>query len=218
MPAAHAQWAVIDVGAIAQLVQEVQTLQQALTTAQSELQQAQQAYRSISGARGMDQLLTGEPRNYLPTNWAELQGLLDQNGGGYGTTTAAMQAALTANAVLTATELSALPVQQSQQVQAVRRTTALLQGVTSTALATTSNRFSSLQQLIDAIGQASDQKSILELQARIGAEQDMLANEHSKLEILYRAAQAQSWANQQRAREQVIAGHGAFTERFAPTP
>ena len=52
-PAARAQWAVIDVGAIAQLVQEVQQMQQALQTAQNELNQAQQTYQSMTGERGM---------------------------------------------------------------------------------------------------------------------------------------------------------------------
>ena len=37
VPAARAQWAVIDVGAIAQLIQEVQTLRQQLMTAQAQL-------------------------------------------------------------------------------------------------------------------------------------------------------------------------------------
>ena len=59
------------------------------------------------------------------------------------------------------------------------------------ALETTSARFDSLQQLIDAIPQADDQKAILDLQARIAAEQGMLQNESSKLTVLYQAAQAQ---------------------------
>jgi hypothetical protein len=40
-PSARAQFAVIDVGAIAQLIQEVQQMQQALQVAQNELNQAQ---------------------------------------------------------------------------------------------------------------------------------------------------------------------------------
>ena len=42
-PAARAQWAVIDVHAIAQLMQEVQTMRQQLLTAQAQLQQAKLA-------------------------------------------------------------------------------------------------------------------------------------------------------------------------------
>ena len=43
VPAARAQWAVIDVGAIAQLIQEVQTLRQQLLTAEAQLNQAEAA-------------------------------------------------------------------------------------------------------------------------------------------------------------------------------
>ena len=39
-PAARAQWAVVDVGAITQLMQEVRTMSQQLITAQAQLQQA----------------------------------------------------------------------------------------------------------------------------------------------------------------------------------
>ena len=39
-PAAHAQWAVVDVGAINQLVQEVSVLRESLSTMQQELNEA----------------------------------------------------------------------------------------------------------------------------------------------------------------------------------
>ena len=51
-PQAHAQWAVVDVGAIAQLVQQVNTLRQQLQTAQSQLTQAQTQFQSMTGRRG----------------------------------------------------------------------------------------------------------------------------------------------------------------------
>jgi len=57
-PQARAQFAVIDVSAIRQLVQEVQQMQQALQTAQNQLNQAQREYQSITGLRGMQNLLT----------------------------------------------------------------------------------------------------------------------------------------------------------------
>src|SRR3981081_3594269 len=71
-PPAQAQFAVIDVGAITQLLIEVQQLQQALQVAQTTLNQAQQAYAAITGGRGMELLLAGTVRNYLPSNWAQL--------------------------------------------------------------------------------------------------------------------------------------------------
>ena len=78
------------------------------------------------------------------------------------------------------------------------------------ALGTISGRFGTIQQLITAIGGARDQKAILDLQARISAEQGMLANDQSKLQVLYQAAQAQQWAQQQRNREQAINDIGSL--------
>jgi type IV secretion system protein VirB5 len=217
MPAAHAQFAVIDVASLAQLISEVQTLEQQLSTARNVLSQAQAEYQSITGIRGMQQLLAGTTRNYLPTSWASLQGVL-QGGGGYPALTAAMQASARSTAALTAAQLSSLSPSAAAQLKTQRQTVALLAGVSQDALANTSARFAALQQLIDAIGRADDQKSILELQARIAAEQGMLQNEHSKLQMLYATAQAQQWADSQRARELAIAGHGQFDSRFQPHP
>ena len=64
--------------------------------------------------------------------------------------------------------------------------------------------------MIGAIGGARDQKAILDLQARIAAEQGMLANDQSKLQTVYQVAQAQQWALQQRSREQAIGDIGSL--------
>lgn len=217
-PAARAQFAVIDVSAIVQLMQQVQTLDQALTTARSQLTQAQQEFQAITGARGMQNLLSGTVRNYLPTNMSDLTAALSQVNSSYSSLSTAIQAAVQVNAVLTPQQLASLPANQQARIAAWRSTTALLQGITSTALSNSSGRFDSLQQLISAIGGAADQKAALDLQARIGAEAGMLQNEQTKLQSLYQAAQAQQWANEQQDRETVIVGHGQFASRFEPTP
>ena len=86
------------------------------------------------------------------------------------------------------------------------------------ALANSSGRFAPIQQLIDAIAGASDQKAILDLQARIGAEQGMLQNEQTKLQVLYPGGTGAAVGDRQREREQAIAGQGQFATRFEPTP
>ena len=63
---AQAQFAVIDVASLTQLIQEYETLQQELATARSQLAQAQAQYSAITGNRGMQNLLSGTQRNYLP--------------------------------------------------------------------------------------------------------------------------------------------------------
>jgi len=72
--------------------------------------------------------------------------------------------------------------------------------------------------LIAAIGSASDQKGILDLQARITAELGMLQNEQTKLQVLAQAGDALDAANAQRSVEQAIAGQGRFETRFQPVP
>jgi type IV secretion system protein VirB5 len=215
---AQAQFAVIDVASVTQLISEVKTLEQQLATAQADLAQAQTAYRSTVGDRGMEELLAGTVRNYLPPSWTGLQSAFQSANSGYPALSSDLNAALTSNAVLSTQQLAGLSPAATQQMQVNRQSVALLQAVSHQALATTSDRFNSLQQLIDAIARAGDQKAALDLHARIGAETGMLQNDQTKLQVLYQSVQAQQWANEQRTREQVVAGHGQFATRFQPTP
>jgi hypothetical protein len=218
VPAAHAQFAVIDVASVTQLISEVKTLEQQLATAQADLAQAQSAYQSTVGNRGMESLLSGTTRNYLPSDWNGFQQAVQGASGGYPALSAELNAAITANSVLSPQRLGGLSPAASQQLKADRQIVALMQAVSHQALSTTSMRFASLQQLIDAITRASDQKAALDLHARIGVETGMLQNEQTKLQVLSQSVQAEQWANEQRARELAVAGHGQFASRFEPTP
>ncbi|HEV7614192.1 MAG TPA: type IV secretion system protein [Steroidobacteraceae bacterium] len=217
-PSARAQWAVIDVPAIVQLIQEVQTMQQQLATAREQLQSAQQGLQAITGNRGMEGLLGNTPRNYLPSNWTQMTGALQGQTSGYTGLSADVQNVIAANAVLAPQRLSTLSGADQQQIQAVRGWNALQQAVTQEALANTSGRFASLQSLIAAISAAADQKAILDLQARISAELGMLQNEQIKLLIIHQGIQAQESSLRQQTRERVIDGHGRFEARFQPVP
>ena len=197
-PRANAQFAVIDVSSIAQLIQEVRQMQQVLQTARNQLDQAQQEFQSITGPRGMQNLLSNINRNYLPGTWAQLPTAL----------ASAIQSQVNTNAVLTAAQVAALSPAEQQQLNAARSNAALLQVAMQQAYATTSSRFASVQTLISAIASATDQKGILDLQARVQAEQGMLQTDSTKLNLLYQAAQAQEWARKQTALEQVVAGVG----------
>ena len=217
-PAAHAQFAVIDVAAVTQLVTQVQNLEQALTVARENLSEAETELRSMTGDRGMEQLLAGTNRNYLPGDWGQLTAALDDTSSAYTSLSAGIQEAFGEDAVLTAQQVATLSPDSQQQLAADRSTAALLQAVSRQALANASGRFADLQQLINGIGTASDQKSILDLNARIGAEQAMLENEQTKLLMLVAAAQAQRWANEEQDRERALDGQGSFASRFQPTP
>jgi type IV secretion system protein VirB5 len=218
-PVARAQWAVIDVPAIVQLVQEVQTLQQQLATARQQLQSAQQALQAMTGGRGMERLLSGTARNYLPSNWTQVTGAVQgQRSSGYAGLSADVQGAIMANAVLSPQQMAALSSADQQQIQAARQWSAMQQALAHEALANASGRFAEIQSLVAAIASAGDQKAILDLQARIGGELGMLQNEQTKLQILYQATQAQESSLGQQARERVIDGQGRFETRFRPAP
>jgi type IV secretion system protein VirB5 len=215
---AAAQWAVIDVQAIAQLIQQVQTLQQQLLVAQGQLQQARQSFTAMTGPRGMQSLLGGINRNYLPTSSGQLAGVFQGSGGAYPALARDAQGAVSANAVLSPAQLATLAPADQAQIIATRRAAALRQSIAQQALANSSARFASLQTLIASIGTAQDQKAILDLQARISAELAMLANEQTKLQILAQALQAQEAANSARQRETALAEQGQFATRFRPSP
>jgi type IV secretion system protein VirB5 len=217
VPTARAQFAVVDVASLSQLVSEVRVLEQQLATARGQLTQAETEYQSITGARGMGKLLPRTVRNYLPPDWTSLEDTL-QGSARYPQLAADLQNAAKALSVLSTGQLAALSPGATAQLLASRQTAALSQSLSHQSLANASGRFVPLQQMIDTIDQATDQKSILELQARIAGEQNMLQNEHTKLQMLFQGVEGQYLANAQRMRELTIAGHGQFESRFQPHP
>jgi len=207
---ASAQFAVIDVASLGQLVNEVQELQQQVATARSQLAQAQSEYAAITGGRGMQLLLSGTVRNYLPTGWTDLSQVMSGSSASFPALAGQVQALLTANAVLTPAQIASLSPTQQAQIAAARQSPALLQAMARTALANSSDRFTSLQTLIGAIGGAGDTKASLDLNARIAAEEAMLHNEQTKLQMLSEVAESQEWARRQQLREQAIADQGSL--------
>ena len=219
VPTARAQWAVVDVGAIAQLLQQLQTMERQLTMSRGQLLSAQQALQAMTGDRGMENLLSGTQRNYLPTNWAQLiNALQGQRTGPYAGLSGRVQSNVTANAVLSPQQLATLSLSDQQQIQAARQWSALQQAVTQAALTNASGRFAAIQTLIAAIPTAKDQKASLDLQARISAELGMLQNEQTKLQVLSQAMQAQESTLREQASERALAGQGNFATRFQPAP
>jgi type IV secretion system protein VirB5 len=217
-PPARAQFAVIDVAALTQLISQLQTLEQQVATARSQLSQAQQEYQAITGNRGMQLLLSGTVRNYLPADWVTVLAAAQGVSSAFPAFSSDVRNGISAQSVLSAGQLSFLATPVSAQVQADRQTSAILQGLSQQALTNASSRFAAIQQLIDAIATARDEKAALDLQTRISAELGMLQNEQTKLQALYQTVQAQELANTQRLHELAVVGHGQFDTRFQPQP
>jgi len=212
---ARAQWAVVDAPAIVQLIQEVEDLEALITNARNQLNQAKQALQTMTGDRGMEMLLSGTVRNYLPSGWQQVMSAVE---GGGGPLAADIQGNVAANSVLSPQRMATLSPESQQLIQAMRQWGAARQSIAHQALANSSNRFSSLQTLISTIGSAGDQKGILDLQARINAELGMLQNEQTKLQVMNQALLAQESTLNQRRQEMAIEAQGQFSTRFQPIP
>jgi type IV secretion system protein VirB5 len=204
----QASMPVIDISAISQLVSQLHTLQSQLATARDQLAEAHNTLSALSGPRGMEQLLASAPRNYLPQSWNEMSDTLANLGSAYGALASDIQRLIATNSVLAPAQLQMLTATQQQLIAQSRQQAAGLAAVARAALATSSQRFGSLQGLITAISTASDAKGIYDLQARIQAENGMLQNEATKLQALYQAQAAQAALLEQQVREQGIADAG----------
>ena len=115
--------------------------------------------------------------------------------------------------MLSAPQLAALPPRTGPDRSRAQQRGAVAGAVTAGA-GQQQQPLRSIQQLIQAIPTATDQKGILDLQARIGAEQGMLQNEQTKLQTLYQAALAQARCCNNSEREQAIAAYGSFGDAF----
>lgn len=201
---------VIDIAAIMQLIQQIQYWMQQIQLMQNQLNQLQQTYAAMTGPRGMEQLLAGTVRNYLPPEWDEVVRVLDNTTTTYGGLSSQVQAAMAANAVLSSVQMDVMTAQQRKLIDDGRSAAAMLQVLARTAYGNTSQRFGAIQRLIDILGRAGDMKAVIDLQTRVQSEQAMLQNEQTKLQTLYQAAQAEQWAQRQRAREASIKDIGSI--------
>jgi len=167
----------------------------------------------------MDQLLpvSMEARNYLPGDWAEMERVLRSQSARYQKLSSDVGREVESNALLSAAFVAGRSPEERAVIEQGRQHAAWLTATTRDAYAHASARFGELQQLVAAVGQVADAKAAADLQARIAAEQAMLANEQAKLELLAQLATAEQAAQAQRMHEAAIAGHGTFAARFQPT-
>ena len=207
---ARAQFAVIDVAAIAQFVQQLSAMAQQLTTLENQYAQARAAFAAITGPRGMQNLLSGTVRNYLPPDWQTMQRVLQGTSAQYQALSASLQQLISSNALLSPAALAGMTSAAQTQIQQRRTMVATTQMLAQQALSETSQRFAALQQLIDAIPSATDEKGALDLQARIQAEQGMLQNEQSKLAMILQSAQAAEAAWRQQNDERALQDLGSL--------
>ena len=217
---ARAGMPVIDVANLAQAIQQVLSWGQQLQAMAAHLQQLQRTYQSLTGPRGMQNLLPITPgaRNYLPADYSELMNVINGTSVSYPALAGQVQGIIQSNAVLSTGRVATLSPQAQQLLTQGRQSAAALAMLSQQTQANASNNFSSLQGLIAALGATSDTKASADLQGRIQSEQVMTTTNQIKTEALYQTIQAQELAREQAVREQVVALGGDWTtRRQAPT-
>lgn len=173
----------------------------------SQIKQMEQQYKSLTGARGLGAIFQKpELRDYLPDDW---QNVYDNvRNGGYSGLTGSAQAIYDASkffdacafhsAVESPTELQ-LAAQKACEAKAVKGSQD--KAFALEAFEDAKSRLDQINQLMGAINNTDDPKSIAELQGRIAAEQAMIQNEQIKLQMYAMVAAAEDRLHEQRQRE-----------------
>ena len=178
---------VVDSAAIAQdaanFAKQMIEMANQLNTLKSQLEQQVKQYASMTGDRGMGQLLDGQTRNYLPADWNTTLSLLD-NPSGYGNLSSNMKGIIDRNKILSDSTLNKKTSRTKEIISERRRMVAMQQALSDETYKKASERIALLQQLVNKIGSSTDPKAIMDLQARIQSEQTHLQNESIKLQAL----------------------------------
>lgn len=215
---APAVWAsgipVVDVAAIAEAIKQYQQMVEQLATLNSQLNQAKQQYESMTGGRGMENLLANETRNAVPASWQESLAMMEGSGE---ISNLARSIRDQASRVDTAT-LDQLAPELREMHASLGNSAASEQAVAGTSYDHASQRFARLQQLMDAIPAATDMKAIADLQARVQVEQLMLQNEAIKMQSLAQVAVSQQRIENQQQRDLLLKANAGTEAYPALTP
>ena len=165
----------------------------------SQINQMKQQYESLTGSRNLGQILNNSAlRDYLPNDW---QGVYDAvKSGGYSGLSGRAQSIFEGNKVYDLCANLADSQQRTHcEAQAVKG--AQDKAFALDAYDKAKSRLTQIDQLMAKINDTPDPKAIAELQGRIAAEQAMIQNEQTKLQLYAMVAQAEDKIQQQQQRE-----------------
>lgn len=203
---------VIDAASLAQQMQQVAAWAKQFQQMQDQFSQMKSTYDSLNGVRGMASLANNPAlRNYLPSEYQDMLSGKSMSSGISGSIASIREAVKLVDVDstgLVAASDAARAFQNAQNQNALNR------AIGEEGYRQASQRFADIQQLLDKVNSAPDQKDILDLQGRIQAEQVMMQNEHVKLTMMMHLAQAQRDIQQQQAREIAIKSIRGTPPRF----
>jgi len=165
----------------------------------SQIDQMKQQYQSITGSRGLGTIMNNPAlRDYLPQDWQQVYDSV-QSGGYAGLSGRAAQIYNDRKVYDACSQFTTTQQRTSCQAQAVKPSQDKAFALDAYDAAT--GRLSQIDQLMGKINHTADPKAIAELQGRISAEQAMIQNEQTKLQMYQMVAQAEDRLQQQRQHE-----------------
>ena len=181
---------VIDVSSLTQQILQVQHMLNQIEQLKSQLETANKELDSMSGVRGLgnvidsayDTAVNVDPNQVL--NDAGIRG--------------ANEHGLTGDV--------------ADLYDSGNQNTATWLGQSQKSLEQAQERFSELTGLVAEVNNSPDQKDVLDLQARIGAEQVMLQNEMAKLSMLRSQAEANQAMHNQRVQQMTVESSGELRD------
>jgi type IV secretion system protein VirB5 len=205
--AAHAGIPVVDVTSVAiQQTQLVQAIQQVAAWAQqyqqmmSQIQQAQQQYASLTGARGLGDILNNQLlQGVVPADVSQIYSAI--NAGGFNSLTGAAKTLRSATMIY---NCEGRQGQDLQICQSLLNTNAQTQAFQQNALSLITQRVGQIQSLQSQINTTQDPKAIAELQARLQAENTQVANDSNRIAVMQALAESQQRSAQQQQKEREL--------------
>jgi len=177
----------LDAASIVQLQMQLTQLQEQVTTAKSQLDEARRMYDSVTGIRGLgDVLRNPELRKYLPEDMLKIYDAASQGGleGIQGGIDAILRSELFDANIETAAA-------QGQVIERERKAAATAKAQGQKAYEGAQKRLEQIEGLMNEISKTQDQKAIDELQARIAGEQASIQNEVQKIALVQQLHEAE---------------------------
>jgi type IV secretion system protein VirB5 len=185
---------------IANLIQTLMQVLNDVTKIENQVQQItelQQQLASISGARNLGNVFNSPAlMNYVPANaYSSFNALTSAGYGGLDPTAKSLRDAAMVYNCLDRSGAARTSCQASLARPYQAR------GMLQDAMHAASGRLAQIQALMDQVNTTSDQKAVLEIQARISAENALLAHESSQVQMLQGMADSEERIARSRDRE-----------------
>jgi type IV secretion system protein VirB5 len=185
---------------IANLIQTIQQVLNDITKIENQVAQItalQGQLNSITGARNLGASINNPAlQNYVPPNAYTIVNSVDASG--YGGLTATAKALRDAGMTYNCLNLAGA---QRTSCQARLAQPYQQKGLVQDAMRSASGRLAQISALMGQVNATADQKAVLEIQARIGAENAMLTHEVSQIQMLQAMADSEERIARSRDRE-----------------